>query len=1560
MNNDFSTTEKLIEIYKENENFEKEIMDSLNLDDIINKCDMYLSSLNENNKENNKEFTPGKLGDTHSGITNSNSEQKNRISFSNQNLIDNGELERIIKEAESLITKEDFINHENLEMTDLFPNLSEKQEPIIINQENVIKPIIFVNLNENQSYRNSPLLSFNDNIFILEQIQSQGKLNYEFIKFYTKQKLFNRITRNNIVTCIFASKNVIFTGSKNGVIKTFSCDKENEYKTFTCHEIADYPEDKDVMCITCSPSTDVFASGYENGYIILWDVASTRPKKVINDKPSSPIIALKFLKCENKAYTLLSSDLNGEVTHIYVSEGFIRTNVTKTVIKKLEIPHFLIECLNFSDEEKEHYNIEKQLNSIKNSIFVVGNIESIEIFLEDKGEYRSVGKSIISNPSTTNEIPDACFGYGHTSYYSLLSNNSSQMTSYYSNHSVDYSKPQILLAISWGLKIEVYVVPLIGNVLREPELVGNYINNSPFIRMGFLSSSILFFFDKNKAIKCINTTELSIEDTMQMNIPKKKRKRDSFSNECKVVEPMIVYQSIVSNPSRMEQINIYYNCIVTSPQNIFFMGQDKFHHAQLLSWEKCLRELQEKFFWNELFCLGIDIYKGRVTGLADIPMNPEHRKQRVQYVLKEYAKQFVNIQLDNNLKKEKEYINVVIEFCIKIDAADFLLNEIYEIFESRRLSDAFFNKLEPFILRDKMKASALNNSTLMSLIKVYTEQNKIYLLSQLLSHLDIKSLKNHDSFITTQFKQYNMINGMIYYYMNGKEEFFPPVLKMFEEFLKASNIVDIKNRKEFTGNFYSNYTIKKVSHEKFENSKEYLGHKLLWYINLCLDEKKWPDTEATINDHKLNIFIVEAFLWLISDKVLISLVTFDSYTYFYVLTKFFTEQKIYKRVLKITQEIFDSKTKEYNLQYIPNNSCISVINGPDLLKMINYIVEVCEDFHHIYINVDLYEFIVKISIRLDLEMNLMLRAADFILKFDKIYNEKILNENEIYDKFNCHIELINFKLDSKFVTDLNDNIIDMIDIMSSKDDEEDDNKEINNDTNNTPNANKRDFANRCLPILVASSEMSLFVYVKVHLLKLNKDYFRCIDTLIKAQKISLLPPEDTNNVFNFINTILSQLKNDEEIEEFEKVKDYVLEKLPNLAELSIDQVSKLVEDWFKDCHEEVIHKLDNLKTLQLQFIEKEIEIKNKDIEQNQNIDNSNLTEEIGNLLFMQVDLLIKLNKSKLVLPVLIERKNNFPIQRCLDVCLENGITDASIFILMKIKQNKRALEIALIEIGKVYENMRKNLVNGPFNQNNHEIYIEDLKKGIEQCEAICENEESDDLEIEDLWFSLLTELYKILKQFKSIKIEERQESLKEIEDSLSFQIEQILKQMCCYISINKVIDQVTDNFKDAEFKEFKLLLVKMLSSLSHMNIVLTSAKHLLSNSVQCGIKEYTKAKKEGKKYKLDKCDICQKGFSYEKRERIFVFPCGHKEHEKCVVEINGNVVCQKCRKNDIELFNFGKELFQPKRHRPSVDILAIEKQDKDDDDLFAKAKRKHILERLKIYDKTYIEKTDFI
>ena len=80
------TDDKLEEFYIQTENFSKKIVDKLNLDDIINNCDTFLSSLtNKGDKNFSKDDSPNKIVNT------------NSVSFSHQDLIDNEELARLVK-----------------------------------------------------------------------------------------------------------------------------------------------------------------------------------------------------------------------------------------------------------------------------------------------------------------------------------------------------------------------------------------------------------------------------------------------------------------------------------------------------------------------------------------------------------------------------------------------------------------------------------------------------------------------------------------------------------------------------------------------------------------------------------------------------------------------------------------------------------------------------------------------------------------------------------------------------------------------------------------------------------------------------------------------------------------------------------------------------------------------------------------------------------------------------------------------------------------------------------------------------------------------------------------------------------------------------------------------------------------------------------------------------------------------------------------------------------------------------------------------------------------------
>jgi len=112
---------------------------------------------------------------------------------------------------------------------------------------------------------------------------------------------------------------------------------------------------------------------------------------------------------------------------------------------------------------------------------------------------------------------------------------------------------------------------------------------------------------------------------------------------------------------------------------------------------------------------------------------------------------------------------------------------------------------------------------------------------------------------------------------------------------------------------------------------------------------------------------------------------------------------------------------------------------------------------------------------------------------------------------------------------------------------------------------------------------------------------------------------------------------------------------------------------------------------------------------------------------------------------------------------------------------------------------------------------------------------------------------------------------------------------------------VIENYKQAEFKEFKKVLLKMLSSYSHLKNILISAKNLLANSILYNVIELKKLNQKGNKYNLSKCDQCGKRFNnHILDETILLFGCGHKCHVNCALNVLADKICNICSKNEIE------------------------------------------------------------
>ena len=142
------------------------------------------------------------------------------------------------------------------------------------------------------------------------------------------------------------------------------------------------------------------------------------------------------------------------------------------------------------------------------------------------------------------------------------------------------------------------------------------------------------------------------------------------------------------------------------------------------------------------------------------------------------------------------------------------------------------------------------------------KKNNIETLGLILKHLNLTSFDSNE--MLDLFVKFKLITPLIYVYMNNKEEnYFEPILKIYDIFLNSK---EIENEKFIS---YEN-ALNDLPLLDIENSKQYIGDKLLWYINLCIDGNKYP-TQQKISENKYNILIKDIFLWMIKKNILIIL-----------------------------------------------------------------------------------------------------------------------------------------------------------------------------------------------------------------------------------------------------------------------------------------------------------------------------------------------------------------------------------------------------------------------------------------------------------------------------------------------------------------------------------------------------------------------------------------------------------------------------------------------------------------------------------------------------------------
>ena len=1354
--------------------------------------------------------------------------------------------EQSLKEIENT---EATINKQHNNFSELINSISSDTLTFTKQIKNEIKvpefnmPTEFINYMETEYVKSK--IEDNEHIFQIKNYKQHTKLNYLVWKFINKSKLSARFVKNsNLITSITVKQNYLFTGDNLGQVRMYSYDSEIEHKSLILNEIKTANK-KSVVCMDISDNLTVLAVGYLNGYVALWDISSGKCKRLITDAhANSSIIAIKFLRAENKYYEIISSDLKGRVNKIAISEGFFITNVDIIKVMEYKIPIFLVEILKLTAEEKKKY-YDKKDNPV---IIAFGCLEYVLIYLlepETKKLFMLERPKYFNKENNRYPIPDVSYGVGYCPR--------------------DLNKPGVkktdllrIIAISWGKVVYLYYLPFdVNKGPLEVIHIGHYVNENQILRMGFLSTSIFFVFDITKKFLLINTSLVSPKEV----------KIDPSTNQ--PIQPTYKIESPVIDVSQQEGQNIslqaylpdkgskdatatkatYNNIIINQKGSFCFLGKSQFYLVEIFDWEKCLILLKGNAEWLGALSLGLDLFYGKKRALPGIPIEEKERKTIVGYELNKLILEYATMTIGNDfsrLNKEaalealSKNINVCIEFCLEINDVNYLLNQIYPVFDLKGYTNLFIEKLEPFILCDKIKNYDLGELTISRIVNYYLDTKKIDTLSQLLTHLDISSIDRED--IKKTCIDNNLITPLIYIYMNGKEDdYFFPIKTMYEMFHQFSPLP----RKVFED--YST-CLNNVSICDLEKSRQFIGHKLLWYINLCLDKRKFPSNDI-IEEEKYTNIVSSIFLWIMKNDIITELMNFDSFSLFAILTRFFTEIPIFEIIKNINYD--KEKFKDiliYGTQIVDF----------ELKTFIDIIVDKAERVNKIYALFDMNEFLILISSKIDvLEKKQIFDAVKYLLEFSsKSKKEEALNEEDNFIYHKRYWKSKDF--------DIN----------------------LSNELKGVILHRKKSFTNDDFYQLLAICDKSTLVMVKIFLLIQTGNYSQCLNTYLFDEGII----NRTDKTFDFINKSLKELTDSKQNDKIKLFQEEILSKYIHLASLSIKELTKLNQNWFNDNHSRALEKLSPKKECQLEYVETVLEgFKEDELP-------PNLMDTYLFLLTTHIDLLCKLNKIDEILPNL-KKRQAYPID-CITKCLEAKAYDAAIYLYNTTGKIDDSFNLSVNILKETFDDLFKAVrakdVNGYTN------LIRVHKVNLDRCMSICKDnsDKSDSADTEQMWFKLLQIFYSTLNEARELKVVESEEMVSDLQVTISTNIKTILNIMNSYVSIKTIIQFVTMNQKQAEYKEFKEILKTMLFTYTLYNNILHCTRKLISRTVRRSEEEYTRELRIGNVYHLLKCEECEKEFDIE--EKIMIFKCGHQIHLSCCTKNKTDLFCPICRREEIE------------------------------------------------------------
>jgi hypothetical protein len=147
----------------------------------------------------------------------------------------------------------------------------------------------------------------------------------------------------------------------------------------------------------------------------------------------------------------------------------------------------------------------------------------------------------------------------------------------------------------------------------------------------------------------------------------------------------------------------------------------------LIHWEEYLdliRRTSPDFL--KVLKAALDIFNGKMIGLAGLPDQKEKREQLMRERMKDLLRQNINAcikEFKEGQNVSEKTLKLATEFCIRVGAIDHLFGELFKMFADSGVESIYFENLDAFILSGKLKQIKIPNQIVEKLIKFYRNKD---------------------------------------------------------------------------------------------------------------------------------------------------------------------------------------------------------------------------------------------------------------------------------------------------------------------------------------------------------------------------------------------------------------------------------------------------------------------------------------------------------------------------------------------------------------------------------------------------------------------------------------------------------------------------------------------------------------------------------------------------------------------------------------------------------------------------------------------------------------------